>query len=88
MENLRDELYLGSLVGVLGRELHGELEGTALPLGLLGATNNSAPVEDIVAVGGSDDPSRGVVVKSLKVLDESFLCHFLLLLVLFVCLCV
>ena len=65
----------GWLVGVLLGEGERELEGAALPGGLLGPKDHSVPHEDVRLRGRSCYSHRGVVLQPLHVSHQPFSCR-------------
>ncbi|KAL7533873.1 hypothetical protein ACHAWF_004648 [Thalassiosira exigua] len=71
VEHLRQEADRGGLVGVVFGELQDELEGPALPGGVVGAEDDGLPEHDVGVHGGAGDAGGGVVLEAAEVAEEA-----------------
>ena len=74
MEHAGDKLDDRRLVGVLLGELEGDLEGAALPRGVLGAKDDAVPAEDVVLLGRGADARGRVGHQALEVAHQPSPC--------------
>ena len=74
MEHAGDKLDDRGLVGVLLGELEGDLEGAALPRGVLGAKDDAVPAEDVVLLGRGADARGRVGHQALEVAHQPSPC--------------